>query len=108
MIDFTEARRLLANLDCSCADTTSWESVAWLKNFVDTAEERYYTSVKWSVDDFEGQAHVRKGKDWEEYYDKTKFKRALERMINQHDPNYGITWDTVDYYLEELCIKEED
>ena len=37
-------------------------------------------------------------------YDRSKFSLALERMDHDHDCNNGITWDTIDYYLDEYCL----
>lgn len=59
--------------------------------------------IQWSIEDFEQQAYSKKGENWPEYYDRTKFIDALERMIYKHDATIGITWDTVDYYLDEMC-----
>jgi hypothetical protein len=60
-------------------------------------------SVSWSIEDFENMAYVKKGQDWEQYYDKNMFQQALERMIDKHDASIGINWDVVEYYLEEMC-----
>jgi hypothetical protein len=38
-------------------------------------------------------------------YQKLTFEEALYRMISKHDANFGITWGTVDYYLNEYCTK---
>ncbi len=37
-------------------------------------------------------------------YDHSKFQYALERMIDKHDTSIGITWDTLDFYLDEYCL----
>ena len=65
------------------------------------------TCVTWSVEDFEGRAEERKGENWRDFYDESKFEEALESMIHHHDAEYGITWDSVDYYLDEMCTKKE-
>lgn len=62
------------------------------------------TCIQWSVDDFKSRAIDYKGDDWEEYYDKNKFKQALAEMIYRHDAENGITWDTIDYYLDYMCV----
>ena len=36
-------------------------------------------------------------------YDRSKFQESLEKMIHEHDANIGISWDTVDIYLNEYC-----
>ena len=66
------------------------------------------TSVTWSVEDFEGRAEEKKGENWRDFYDETKFEDALESMIHHHDAEYGITWDSIDYYLDEMCIKKKE
>lgn len=69
-----------------------------------------YRGVYWHKDDFEHQA-----KENEEYaeedgeeleYDRSKFEYALDIMIEQHDCNLGITWDTISDYLNTYCKKE--
>jgi hypothetical protein len=63
-------------------------------------------AVSWHVDDFINQAQLAEGEDWEEWYDKDEFERALCLMIEKHDASIGINWDTVDYYLETYCRKK--
>ncbi len=63
------------------------------------------TSISWSVDDFADRAEEMEGKKWERVYDEKKFKNALKRMIHDHDCNDGITWETIDAYLESDCKK---
>lgn len=71
--------------------------------------------IIWSIDDFKGQAeenwknHIKdypNATKWEDVYDETQFEYALESMIRKHDANYGIGWQTVDYYLDEYCLKK--
>lgn len=66
------------------------------------------TSITWSVEDFEDRAEEKKGENWRDFYDETKFEDALESMIHHHDAEYGITWDSIDYYLDEMCIRKEE
>ena len=61
--------------------------------------------IGWSVEDFKYQAHNSPNPS---IYDKTKFQNTLDIMINKHDANIGITWETIDYYLNEHCIKETE
>ena len=56
--------------------------------------------IIWSVDDFIQIAMNKEGNKWKEIYDESLFENALDNMINKHDANYGITWETVNYYLE--------
>lgn len=65
-----------------------------------------WRSVSWSVADFEGRAIQRKGENWKKFYDKFKFEDTLARMIAKHDATIGITWETIDFYLDEFCSKE--
>lgn len=53
-------------------------------------------SVKWSVEDFTWRA-----KDIGYEITEEKAQEALERMIEKHDCELGITWDTVDFFIEE-------
>jgi hypothetical protein len=60
------------------------------------------------VEDFEWRAaeYERNGTystDYTVRYDRSKFEHALCEMVRRHDSNHGITWDTVDYYLDEIC-----
>ena len=86
--------------------------------------------VVWSVEDFEGRAESRwesftkdiKDKDgkvlWkakfpnatkmEDVYDPEEFESALHNMVDNHDAELGITWDTVDIYLDDNCMKTEE
>ena len=70
--------------------------------------------VYWSIEDFKSEAKGRyprhledypEAKTWEDVYDETKFEGALIRMIDKHDANYGISWTTVDFFLDEMCLK---
>lgn len=61
----------------------------------------------WSIDDFELRAKDREV-DQEPIYDRAKFREALYCMINAHDADMGINWDTVDFWLDELCRLEEE
>ncbi len=64
-------------------------------------------SIIWSVEDFEHQAIEREKRliknDVSIKYDRTKFLKALEKMIEKHDACIGICWDTIDCYLDEYC-----
>jgi len=58
-------------------------------------------SIKWCVIDFI---------DLEDDYDITEeqAQEALVAMINNHDANYGITWDNVGYYKSMYGTKKEN
>lgn len=76
-----------------------------LIEFIKETEDYYYSSISWSILDFEGKAKelekINKVK-----YDNSKFKEALFKMVNKHDAEIGITWDTVEFYLDFYCIKK--
>ena len=40
-------------------------------------------------------------------YDSTKFQKALELTISNHDAETGITWETLRFYLNEHCLKDK-
>ena len=61
-------------------------------------------SVSWSVEDFSERARQNEGETWELIYNEKLFQETLEIMISQHDATIGITWDTIDVYLE-YCKK---
>ena len=63
--------------------------------------------INWSTEDFEYLAIQKYGYDWEKYYDFDKFEDALESMIHHHDAEYGICWETLKYYLDEMCKIDE-
>ena len=75
-------------------------------------------AIYWSTEDFEGvadrlfcelqQNHPKEFghlKSWEQFYDKSKFPDALEKMISQHDANIGITWLTIEEHVGNCEIK---
>lgn len=94
-------------------------------------KEPYKVAVWWSVEDFAGMAEqlfevmtyysenspesvkerakkiLSTCKNWKDYYDESKFEEALDRMIHKHDAEYGITWESIKYYLNEMCVKKE-
>lgn len=36
-------------------------------------------------------------------YDRTKFRETLHMMVDNHDANEGITWTTIESYLDDHC-----
>ena len=64
--------------------------------------EELKRSITWGIDDFEHQAKCRE-KDGKRKYARSNFQEALDKMIEKHDANYGICWDTIDCYLDEYC-----
>ena len=72
--------------------------------------KRHVIKISWSTEDFVSRAeqvfdHDR-FKSWEEQYNERKFAGALDMMAKNHDANDGINWYTIDYYLDEMCLKE--
>lgn len=57
-------------------------------------------SVTWGVLDFVSKAEKIYGENWEIVYNKELFEDELISMINKHDATIGITWDTIDYHLD--------
>lgn len=66
-------------------------------------QERLAYAIEWTVEDFETQAQERENMLGEELYDRSKFKEAHNRMMHAHDGSVGISWDTVDFWLNEVC-----
>ena len=60
-------------------------------------EQYKLESIKWSVEDFTAQ----------DRYDITEEQAqiALEEMIQNHSCNYGITWETLEYYTHKYGTK---
>jgi len=65
--------------------------------------------VRWDEEDFKYAAIGKTSEtEWQIYYDERRFSEALENMIQKHDAELGITWVTVNYYLDEYCkIKDK-
>ena len=59
--------------------------------------------IGWSVEDFK---YLASNQEDPSIYDENKFKDTLDIMINKHDASIGITWETIDYYLNEYCLKK--
>ena len=82
-------------------------------------------SVTWNVEDFlwqalqnedvfdkdpnieSGQITMDNAKEYLREYDPETFEDTLRNMIYRHDASIGITWDTIDYYLDTFCKKEQ-
>ena len=63
-------------------------------------------SVYWCVEDFRQRADEREKDIKKKVYNREDFKAALDMMISKHDCSLGITWDTVDVYLDLYCRRE--
>jgi len=61
--------------------------------------------ITWSVEDFETRAlEIEEARGKEQIFDRSKFSEALYTMIDRHDSSIGITWESIDYHLEEDCL----
>jgi hypothetical protein len=69
-----------------------------------------FRGVFWHIDDFESKAQgIEENNGGKKMYDREQFEYALDQMIYKHDCEYGITWYSVDYYLNEYCcLSDED
>ena len=64
--------------------------------------------LTWSVEDFEAEAERLVGENWKDIYDESKFEDALFEMIDNHDAEWGINWNSVAFYLNQYCKKEKE
>jgi len=99
-VKIDEDGKLLISLDWH-DDTTGYTKVKLEKPLV-------YT-MGWSVEDFEQRAaeieeDIEGGKS---LYDTNKFEDALHCMVSNHDASLGISWDTIDFWLDEMCLIEK-
>jgi len=72
------------------------------KKLLEEFETYKEESIKWSVEDFTSLE-----KDGYQITDDNA-KQALNDMIRHHDCNYGITWDTVNYYFDKYADAVEE
>lgn len=61
-----------------------------------------YRGIFWGIADFEAKAKENE-KSGNIKYDRNLFKAALDKMIDKHDADQGITWYTISYYLDTYC-----
>jgi hypothetical protein len=105
-----------------CMDYDVKELEQTYKDLEKKLKDRQDTSIGWSVEDFIHRAFelenlsdentysdltIENAKKYLEKYDPDKFEDALYDMIRHHDAEIGITWDTVDCYLDEYCLKDK-
>ena len=79
------------------------------KRRLEYALDKNYIPVWWSTHDLEQRATEAEEQEGEGVilYDRSKFREALDAMIDDHDCNWGISWDSVDSVLESYCYLEE-
>ena len=90
-------------------------------------QDKKETSITWTVEDFIYRAFQKEYDDFNDFmkmdninntsiedakkylkkYDADKFEDALYDMIRHHDAEIGITWDTIDTYLDNDCLKDK-
>jgi len=77
---------------------------ARLRDKVKSLEADLQNSVTWTVEDFEFRARMLESYD-ERFcvYNRDKFEDALKTMFYNHDLDQGITWFTIDFWLDEMC-----
>ena len=63
-------------------------------------------AVRWCVEDFEQKASEVEEVEGFVIYDRSKFSEALDCMIENHDCNWGISWETLEHYLDDYCLLE--
>jgi len=81
-----------------------------LKREIEKAIDPNSCAVWWTVDDFEQCAsneEENQGAEIGSLYDRAKFREVLQDMCYDGDPEYGVTWYTVENYLSEYCLIEE-
>jgi len=81
--------------------------VAVIKLEIESNYVPRWRSISWNVEDFKGRAEqiVKNNPSRNYVFDESKFEDALEEMISKHDATIGVTWDTIDFYLMEYCLK---
>jgi hypothetical protein len=79
----------------------------WIDGF-DSIEDEFAQykreSIKWSVEDF--IETTKQGGYYE--ISKEKAQEALEDMIHHHDASYGISWNTLEFYIEKYGTRIPD
>jgi hypothetical protein len=68
------------------------------KNFF-TIEDNHIKEIKliWCREDIKGRA-----KDLDMFLTDDKIDEVLYILVNKHDACYGVTWDTIDFWIEEV------
>jgi len=61
-------------------------------------------AIVWSVSDVLSLAHPGDGDEW---MTEDEAVQILCKAANKHDASLGITWDTLDYYVQDLKIEKE-
>ena len=64
------------------------------------------TAIIWKVEHFEQKAKELEQESSKKLYDRNRFEKALYEMIKNHNRDEGISWSTVEYYLNAFCKKD--
>lgn len=64
------------------------------------------TAIIWKVEHFTLKAKELEQNSGNKLYDRTLFEKALYEMINNHNRDKGISWSTVEYYINAFCKKD--
>lgn len=91
-----------------CGNSKEQAKGEGMMTVINQIEDNYVpraTSITWSIEDFELRAEKLQGKRWKEVFNEELFQENLEEMINNHDANYGVAWESIDFYLENYCRK---
>jgi len=80
----------------------SWDLKRELKYALDPNSR----AVWWSTYDLEQRAAELEELEDKQVYDRKKFSNALDAMIENHDCSWGISWETLDHYLDDYCKLE--
>jgi len=68
------------------------------------AHRRGSRAIWWGIADFESKAKdIEEDEGTENMFDRSKFADALETIIQSHDANYGIDWNTIESILYSHC-----
>lgn len=59
-------------------------------------EQYQRESIKWGAEDF-----MHRAKEIGYTISRAKAQDSLEEMIRRHDCNHGITWETLDFYIQQ-------
>ena len=75
------------------------------RNDLENALDPDCQQTTWCVGDFDSHAEFLESNDndGKPLYDRSEFGYALNRMCDNHDATIGITWDTIESYLNEYC-----
>jgi hypothetical protein len=81
---------------------------------VNLALDEDFIGVHWGIEDVKDRATTQFGMDERVIPDDEAAREILFHMKQRHDCNFGITWETIDVYLQEYeleyigCIPEEE